>query len=65
MSEINSGTYTLDVKCSNCHFSKDKFEIPKGKKLDEIECPTCGNKKVLDEDYKPIQFNPYNNGYDV
>lgn len=42
----NQNTYSLDATCKNCNF-EGSVQIPKGKTLDEIDCPTCGNKKSL------------------
>lgn len=59
MSEQTQEFYTLDAECPNCHFSKKAFEIPKGKRLPELECPRCGLTEVLTES---IQTGSY---YDI
>jgi predicted RNA-binding Zn-ribbon protein involved in translation (DUF1610 family) len=46
MATENVNTYKIDANCTNCDFSGE-VEIPKGKTLEEISCPTCGNKKSL------------------
>ena len=56
--------YKLDAECTNCNFSKKGFDIPKGAKLEEQECPDCRNKGTL---VKSIQTSSYynfgNNGW--
>jgi hypothetical protein len=42
----NQNTYSLDANCTNCTFA-GPVEIPRGKTLEEMDCPTCGNKKSL------------------
>ena len=34
-------TYKVFVNCTNCEY-EDETQIKKGKKVEEMECPTCG-----------------------
>lgn len=39
------GTYRVHVWCDNCGFNEEA-DLPKGKRVDECECPKCGNTGI-------------------
>jgi len=38
-------TYKLEAVCDNCDYSGE-VEIPKGTKVEEMDCPQCGCKEL-------------------
>lgn len=55
MSETVLQSYSLDVECPNCHFIKKGFDVTRGKKLKDMECPQCGNNTLVES----IQTSSY------
>lgn len=55
MEQENRDTYQQEAKCKNCDFFGN-VDTPKGKKLEEMICPECGNDKVLVKKLKPYSF---------
>ena len=64
MDNTNNQFYKLDVECTNCRFSKKEFEVPKRSKLNEMTCPNCEIKSLVESVRITSFYNFGNNGFD-
>lgn len=55
---MNEEKYKAKVICGNCGFDEE-IEIPKGTKIDDMECPHCGCQDLTKKQiYTRMQFRP-------